>query len=95
MKIASIAALGLALLMGLASLDADAKRLGSGKSTGMQRDMPARTAPDSHAAQAGRAGPAGRPGCRPERSGGARGGTQAQLDGPAGRVWRPAWAWPR
>ena len=29
--------------------DAQAKRLGSGKSTGMQRDMPARTAPDAPA----------------------------------------------
>lgn len=47
MKIASIAALGLALMMGLASIDADAKRLGGGKSSGMQREMPARTAPDS------------------------------------------------
>lgn len=47
MKIASIAALGLALMMGLASIDADAKRLGSGKSTGMQREMPARTTPDA------------------------------------------------
>ena len=47
MKIASIAALGLALMMGLASINADAKRLGAGKSTGMQREMPARTAPDA------------------------------------------------
>lgn len=47
MKTASIAALGLALLMGLASIDADAKRLGGGRSSGMQRDTPARTAPDS------------------------------------------------
>ena len=47
MKIASIAALGLALMMGLASINADAKRLGAGKSTGMQREMPARTAPDT------------------------------------------------
>ncbi len=47
MKIASIAALGLAAMMGLASIDADAKRLGGGRSSGMQRDTPARTTPDS------------------------------------------------
>ena len=47
MKIASIAALGLALLMSVATIDADAKRVGAGRSSGMQRDMPARTAPDS------------------------------------------------
>jgi predicted lipid-binding transport protein (Tim44 family) len=65
MKIASIAALGLAVLMGMATLNADAKRLGSGKSTGMQRDMPARTAPDSTppkpAAPAQQAAPAAGP----------------------------------
>jgi predicted lipid-binding transport protein (Tim44 family) len=40
-----------ALIMALASVaapgDAEAKRLGGGKSTGMQRDMPARTSPDA------------------------------------------------
>lgn len=36
-----------AVTLALAPHDADAKRLGGGKSTGMQRDMPARTAPDS------------------------------------------------
>jgi predicted lipid-binding transport protein (Tim44 family) len=46
-KTASIAALGLALLMGLAAADADAKRLGGGRNSGMNRDMPARTAPDA------------------------------------------------
>jgi predicted lipid-binding transport protein (Tim44 family) len=65
MKIASIAALGLALMMGLASIDADAKRLGAGKSTGMQRDMPARTTPDATppkpAAPAQQAAPAAGP----------------------------------
>jgi predicted lipid-binding transport protein (Tim44 family) len=47
MKIASMVALSLALVMGMASVDADAKRLGGGKSLGMQRQMPARTAPDA------------------------------------------------
>jgi predicted lipid-binding transport protein (Tim44 family) len=65
MKIASIAALGLALMMGLASINADAKRLGAGKSTGMQREMPARTAPDAApgkpAAPAQQAAPAAGP----------------------------------
>ncbi len=46
-KTASIAALSLALLMGLAAADADAKRLGGGRNSGMNRDMPARTAPDT------------------------------------------------
>ncbi len=65
MKIASITALGLALLMGMASIDADAKRLGGGRSSGMQRDTPARTAPDSTpgkpAAPAQQAAPAAAP----------------------------------
>jgi predicted lipid-binding transport protein (Tim44 family) len=47
MKIASIAALSLALMTGLATIDAEAKRLGGGRSSGMQREMPARTAPDA------------------------------------------------
>ncbi|MFT3821323.1 MAG: Tim44-like domain-containing protein [Rubrivivax sp.] len=46
-KTASFAALGLALLMGLAAADADAKRLGGGRNSGLHRDMPARTAPDA------------------------------------------------
>jgi predicted lipid-binding transport protein (Tim44 family) len=41
-------ALGAAVaLTTLVPLDAEAKRLGGGKSQGMQRDMPARTAPDA------------------------------------------------
>lgn len=47
MKLASFVALGLAAALSLGTLDADAKRLGGGKSSGMQRDMPARTAPDA------------------------------------------------
>ncbi|MFO1328657.1 MAG: Tim44-like domain-containing protein [Rubrivivax sp.] len=47
MRLATLAALGLALTLGLTAIDADAKRLGGGKSTGMQREMPARTAPDA------------------------------------------------
>lgn len=47
MKTASIAALSLALLMGLSAVDADAKRVGGGRTSGMNRDMPARTAPDA------------------------------------------------
>lgn len=41
-----IAALVIALAAGAAPGVAEAKRLGGGKSTGMQRDMPARTSPD-------------------------------------------------
>ena len=47
MKNWMIGALVVALATTLASQTADAKRLGGGKSTGMQRDMPARTAPDA------------------------------------------------
>jgi predicted lipid-binding transport protein (Tim44 family) len=47
MKTAFFAALGLALATALAPLDAEAKRLGGGKSLGMQRSMPQRTAPDA------------------------------------------------
>lgn len=42
-----IAALAFALTATLAPDSADARRLGGGKSTGMQRNMPARTAPDA------------------------------------------------
>ena len=38
-----------ALAVATVPQDVQAKRLGSGKSTGMQRDMPARTAPDAPA----------------------------------------------
>ncbi len=66
MKNWTSAALGLALTAALALTAvgtpsvAEAKRLGSGKSQGMQRDMPARTAPD--AAPAKPAAPAATPG---------------------------------
>jgi predicted lipid-binding transport protein (Tim44 family) len=42
-----IAAVVVALAAAVTPGDADAKRLGSGKSTGMHRDMPARTSPDA------------------------------------------------
>jgi predicted lipid-binding transport protein (Tim44 family) len=47
MKTWLIGALAVALAATLTPLHADAKRLGGGKSSGMQRDMPARTAPDA------------------------------------------------
>ena len=47
MKSPWIAAVLVSLALGLMPGAADAKRLGGGKSTGMQRDMPARTAPDA------------------------------------------------
>lgn len=68
MKLALFAAFGLAFATALTSFDADAKRLGGGKSTGMQREMPARTAPDA---------PAGKP------AGPAQQGTPAQQAAPA------------
>ncbi len=42
-----IAALAVVLATALTPTISEAKRLGGGKSTGMQRDMPARTAPDA------------------------------------------------
>ncbi len=49
MKTNWLAALVISLAVGLVPAAADAKRLGAGKSSGMQRDMPARTAPDAPA----------------------------------------------
>jgi predicted lipid-binding transport protein (Tim44 family) len=42
-----VAAAAVAVGLALTPLHADAKRLGGGKNAGMQRDMPARTAPDA------------------------------------------------
>lgn len=47
MKTWFVGALAAVLLVGLSPAVSEAKRLGGGKSTGMQRDMPARTTPDS------------------------------------------------
>ncbi len=47
MKTPWLAALVISLAVGLAPTLVEAKRLGGGKSSGMQRDMPARTAPDA------------------------------------------------
>jgi predicted lipid-binding transport protein (Tim44 family) len=47
MKTSWLMALCVSLAVGLAPSLSDAKRLGGGKSTGMQRDMPARTAPNA------------------------------------------------
>lgn len=47
MKTAWFAALMVSISLAVAPAISDAKRLGSGKSSGMQRDMPARTAPDA------------------------------------------------
>lgn len=65
MKTPFLAALGLALATALTPIDADAKRLGGGKSSGMQRNMPERTAPAApppKPAQPGAAGQQGNPG---------------------------------
>lgn len=47
MKSSWFTALMLSLALAITPALSDAKRLGSGKSSGMQRDMPARTAPDA------------------------------------------------
>ncbi len=47
MKSWLVGALAVVLLAGLSPTMSEAKRLGGGKSAGMQRDMPARTAPDA------------------------------------------------
>lgn len=47
MKTQWLLALVLSLAVGLAPSLSEAKRLGGGKSSGLQRDMPARTAPDA------------------------------------------------
>lgn len=47
MKTSTLAIVALAACLGLSTLDADAKRLGGGRNSGLQRDMPARTAPDA------------------------------------------------
>lgn len=59
MKTNWLAALVISLAVGLVPTLADAKRLGAGKSSGMQRDMPARTAPDA---------PAGKPAAAPAQA---------------------------
>ncbi len=47
MKSWMVGALAVVMLVGLSPTMSEAKRLGGGKSTGMQRDMPARSAPDA------------------------------------------------
>ena len=47
MKTWILSAVIAAVALSFAAADVQAKRLGGGKSTGMQRDMPARTAPDA------------------------------------------------
>ncbi len=63
--------------------DASAKRLGGGKSTGMQRDMPARTAPDAAPGKPANATPA------PAQQAGqtAPAGAAAAAAAPAKRSW--------
>lgn len=61
MKHWMIATLALALVATALPQDADAKRLGGGKSTGVQRNMPARTAPDAPPAKPATPAQAGQP----------------------------------
>lgn len=75
MKIAFFAALGLAIATALAPIDADARRMGGGKSFGMQRNMPQRTAPNTPPpqpatpAQQGAAGQQAAPARQPTQAG--------------------------
>ena len=57
MKLWSMAALMLALVSTTIPHDAEAKRLAAGKPAGMQRNMPARTAPDATPAKPAQAAP--------------------------------------
>jgi predicted lipid-binding transport protein (Tim44 family) len=57
MKTWLIGVLMVAVAATMAPPDAQAKRLGAGKPAGMQRDMPARTAPDAPAAKPAQAAP--------------------------------------
>ncbi len=50
---------------GLAPVTADAKRIGGGSSSGMKRDMPARSAPDAVPAKPAQAAPNAAPGAAP------------------------------
>jgi predicted lipid-binding transport protein (Tim44 family) len=68
MKLFSTLALAFALGLSLVSMDADAKRLGSGKSVGMQRTAPAQKAPDNTATAAPASAAAGTAAAAPGRS---------------------------
>ena len=57
MKLWSIAAVMLALVATALPHEAEAKRLAAGKAAGMQRNMPARTAPDAAPAKPAQATP--------------------------------------
>jgi predicted lipid-binding transport protein (Tim44 family) len=63
-KLWLIAALAVAVVATAVPSVSEAKRLGSGKSTGMQRDMPARTAPDAAPGK-----PAQAPAAAPQQAG--------------------------
>ena len=83
MKTWMMALMVAALAVATVPHDAQAKRLGGGKSTGMQRDMPARTAPDA---------PAGKPAtpaqASPQQANpGAPAGATAAAAAPAKRSW--------
>lgn len=84
MKHLMIGALIVALATALTPGMADAKRLGGGKSTGLQRDMPARTAPDALPAK-----PAPTPAQNPAAAGAAAqpGAAAAAAAAPAKRSW--------
>jgi predicted lipid-binding transport protein (Tim44 family) len=78
--------LALTATLAVASLglpqQAEAKRLGGGKSQGMQRDMPARTAPDAAPARPAQPAPAATP------------GTPAQAGAPAAAPGKRSWLGP-
>lgn len=82
MKTLIVAALFAGAALALTPLDADAKRLGGGKSQGMQRDMPARTAPDAAPGK-----PAAPAQASPQATPGTPAGAPAAAAAPAKRSW--------
>ncbi len=79
-RVLSIALGAAVVLTGALPTHADAKRLGGGKSQGMQRDMPARTAPDAPPARPAQPAQGANPGT-PAAAGAATAGTAAAAAG--------------
>jgi predicted lipid-binding transport protein (Tim44 family) len=82
-----IGALVVALSTTVVPTDADAKRLGGGKNSGMQRNMPERTAPDTPAKPAAPAQPPGTPAQQAAPAAPATAGAAAAAAAPAKRSW--------
>ncbi len=85
MKTWLIGALAVALAATMTPLEADAKRLGGGRSSGMQRDMPARTAPDA---------PPAKPAAPQQGAAPATAGAAAAAPGAAAAAGKRSWLGP-